>query len=127
MPKSRLNQVLSFNLTCTHRTHTVCILKGNEIKVFLLHRDSSFCFMIYRRGTVFLRQRHKYLQFFHTERYFKSWTHQEKKNSYKKKMMNATTGTSANNTSSSYTPYSVPSRVEGIALSVVFLLEAVLH
>ena len=33
---------------------------------------------------------------------------------------------SANNTSSSYTPYSVPSRVEGITVSVFFLLEAVL-
>ena len=40
--------------------------------------------------------------------------------------MNESTGTSANNKSSSYTPYSVPSRVEGITLSVVFLLEAVL-
>ena len=41
--------------------------------------------------------------------------------------MNVSAGTSANNKSSSYTPYSVPSRqVEGITLSVVFLLEAVL-
>ena len=40
--------------------------------------------------------------------------------------MNVSTGTSANNTSSSYTPYSVPSRVEGITVSVFFLLEAVL-
>ena len=41
--------------------------------------------------------------------------------------MNESTGTSANNKSSSYTPYSVPSRqVEGITLSVVFLLEAAL-
>ena len=40
--------------------------------------------------------------------------------------MNESTGTSANNKSSSCTPYSVPSRVEGITLSVVFLLEAVL-
>ena len=41
--------------------------------------------------------------------------------------MNESTGNSANNKSSSYTPYSVPSRqVEGITLSVVFLLEAVL-
>ena len=36
--------------------------------------------------------------------------------------MNVSTGTSANNTSSSYTPYSVPSRVEGITVSVFFLL-----
>ena len=40
--------------------------------------------------------------------------------------MNESTGTSASNKSSTYTPYSVPSRVEGITLSVVFLLEAVL-
>ena len=40
--------------------------------------------------------------------------------------MNVSTGMSANNTSSSYTPYSVPSRVEGITVSVFFLLEAVL-
>ena len=41
--------------------------------------------------------------------------------------MNVSAGTSANNKSSSYTPFSVPSRrVEGITLSVVFLLEAVL-
>ena len=40
--------------------------------------------------------------------------------------MNESTGTSANDKSSTYTPYSVPSRVEGITLSVVFLLEAVL-
>ena len=40
--------------------------------------------------------------------------------------MNESTGTSSNNKSSTYTPYSVPSRVEGITLSVVFLLEAVL-
>ena len=40
--------------------------------------------------------------------------------------MNVSTGMSANNTSSSYTPYSVPLRVEGITVSVFFLLEAVL-
>ena len=40
--------------------------------------------------------------------------------------MNESTGTSASNKSSTYTPYSVPSRVEGITLSNVFLLEAVL-
>ena len=40
--------------------------------------------------------------------------------------MNVSTGTSANNRSSSYTPYSVPSRAEGITVSVFFLLEACL-
>ena len=40
--------------------------------------------------------------------------------------MNVSTSTSANNTSASYTPYSVPSRVEGITVSVFFLLEAFL-
>ena len=40
--------------------------------------------------------------------------------------MNVSTDMSENNTSSSYTPYSVPSRVEGIKVSVFFLLEAVL-
>ena len=40
--------------------------------------------------------------------------------------MNVSTGMSANNMSSSYTAYSVPSRVEGITVSVFFLLEAVL-
>ena len=40
--------------------------------------------------------------------------------------MNVSAGTSANNPSSSYMPYSVPSRVEGITLSVFLLLEAVL-
>ena len=41
--------------------------------------------------------------------------------------MNVSAGASANNKSSSYTPYSVPSRqVEGITVSVVFLMEAVL-
>ena len=41
-------------------------------------------------------------------------------------MRNVLLGANANNTSSSYTLYSVPSKVEGITLSVVFLLEAVL-
>ena len=41
-------------------------------------------------------------------------------------MMNVSARTSVNNTSSSYTPYSVPSRVEGITVSVFCLLEAVL-
>ena len=41
-------------------------------------------------------------------------------------MRNFSPCTSANNASPSYTPYSVPSQVEGITLSVVFLLEAVL-
>ena len=40
--------------------------------------------------------------------------------------MNVSVRTSVNNRSSSYTPYSVPSRVEGITVSVFFLLEAVL-
>ena len=40
--------------------------------------------------------------------------------------MNELAGTSANNKSSTYTPYPVPSRVEGITLSVVFLSEALL-
>ena len=42
------------------------------------------------------------------------------------KVRNLSQCTSANNASPSYTPYSVPSQVEGITLSVVFLLEAVL-
>ena len=42
------------------------------------------------------------------------------------KMSNLSPCTNANNASPSYTPYSVPSQVEGITLSVVFLLEAVL-
>ena len=41
-------------------------------------------------------------------------------------MINVSARTSVNNTSSSYTPYSVPSRVEGITVSVFFLLKAVL-
>ena len=41
-------------------------------------------------------------------------------------MRNVSPGSSANNTSSSSLQYSVPSQVEGITLSVVFLLEAVL-
>ena len=41
-------------------------------------------------------------------------------------MINVSARTSVNNTSSSYTPYPVPSRVEGITVSVFFLLEAVL-
>ena len=41
-------------------------------------------------------------------------------------MRNVSPGSSANNTSSSSLQYSVPSLVEGITLSVVFLLEAVL-
>ena len=40
--------------------------------------------------------------------------------------MNVSTGMSANNPSASYTPYSVSSWVEGITVSVFFLLEAVL-
>ena len=41
-------------------------------------------------------------------------------------MRNLSPCTSANNASPSYTPYSVPSQVEGITLSLVFVLEAVL-
>ena len=41
-------------------------------------------------------------------------------------MRNVSPGSSANNTSSSSLQYSVSSQVEGITLSVVFLLEAVL-
>ena len=40
--------------------------------------------------------------------------------------MNVSTGTSVNNKSSTYKPYSVPSRAEGITVSVFFLLEACL-
>ena len=45
---------------------------------------------------------------------------------FHKKMRNVSPGSSANNTSSSSLQYSVPSQVEGITLSVVFLLEAIL-
>ena len=31
--------------------------------MFFLHRHSSFCFMIQRRSTMYLRQQDKYLQF----------------------------------------------------------------
>ena len=31
--------------------------------MFFLHLHSSFCFMIHRRSTVYLRQQDKYLQF----------------------------------------------------------------
>ena len=85
--------------------------------------------MIHRRSAVYLRPRDKYLQFSYTDRYFKSWTHQEEKKKqvfHTKKIMNVSTGMSANNPSASYTPYSVPSRVEGITVSVFFLLETVL-
>ena len=40
--------------------------------------------------------------------------------------MNVSTGTSVNNKSSTYKPYSVPSRAEGITVSVFFLLDACL-
>ena len=49
--------------------------------LFFLHRDSSFCFMIHRRNTVYLRLRRGIFSFSYTERYFKSWTHQEGKKS----------------------------------------------
>ena len=61
--------------------------------------------------------------FSYTERYFKK---KKKPITSYKKMMNVSSGTSANNRSSSYMPYSVSSQVEVITLSVVFSLEAVL-
>ena len=82
----------------------MCILKRNEIKVFFLHRDSSFCFMIHRSSTVYLRQRHKYLQFF-LHRDTSSPGHISLGNSCSrskkiivsyKKMRNVSPGTSAN-------------------------------
>ena len=75
--------------------------------------------MIHRRSIAYLRHR-EILQVLDTSR------RKKKAITSYKKIMNESTGTSANNKSSSYTPYSVPSRVEGITLSVVFLLEAVL-
>ena len=81
----------------------MCILKGNEIKVFFLHRDSSFCVMIHRRSTVYLRQRHKYLQFSYIEilhvlaTYHFAILVQEAKNyCFIQKMRNVSPGTSAN-------------------------------
>ena len=86
--------------------------------------------MIHRRSIVYLRQRVKYLQFFlHRETLQQVLdTSRRKRKAFTsyKKIMNESAGTSANNKSSTYTPYSVPSRVEGITLSVVFLLDAVL-
>ena len=85
-----------------HRTNTVCILKGDEIKVFFLHRDSSFCFMIHRRSTVYLRPRDKYLQFFlHREilqvlATFHFLLKKQKIIVSHKKMRNVSLGTSAN-------------------------------
>ena len=97
--------------------------------LFFLHRDSSFCFMIHRRSTVYLRARDKYLQFFlHREilQVLNTSRRKEKASISYKKVMNVSTGTSANNPSSSHTPSSVLSRVEGITVSALFLLEAVL-
>ena len=96
---------------------------------FFLHRDRSFCFMIHRRSTVYLRPRDKYLQFFlHREilQVLDTSRRKEKASISYKKVMNVSTGTSANSTSSSYTPTSVLSRVEGITVSAFFLLETVL-
>ena len=79
--------------------------------------------MILRRTTVYLRQRDKYLQFFlHREilQVLDTSRRKEKASISYNKMMNVSTGTCANFTSS------VPSRVEGITVSVFFLLEAVL-
>ena len=71
--------------------------------------------MIHRRTIVYAMQRYKYLQFFPNREILQ----EEKKSKYfvQKKIMNVSTGTSANNTSSSYTPYSVPLRGEGITVS----------
>ena len=81
----------------------MCILKGNEIKVFFLHRDSSFCFMIHRRSTVYLRQGYKYVQFSYIEilqvlaTYHFAILVQEAKNyCFIQKMRNVSPGTSAN-------------------------------
>ena len=86
--------------------------------------------MIHRRSIVYLRQRVKYLQFFLHREILQQVldTSRRKRKAFTsyKKIMNESAGTSANNKSSTYTPYSVPARVEGITLSVVFLLEAVL-
>ena len=72
------------------------------MKVFFLHRDSSFCFMIHRRSTVYLRPRDKYLQFFlHREilRVLATFHFLLKKQKIivpHKKMGNVSLGTSAN-------------------------------
>ena len=79
--------------------------------------------MIHRRSTLYLTQRDKYPQFFlHQEilQVLDTLRRKEKASISYKKMMNVSTGTCAN-----LTP-SVPSRVEGITVSVFFLLEAVL-
>ena len=79
--------------------------------------------MIHRRTTVYLRQRDKYLQFFlHREilQVLDTSRRKEKASISYIKLMNVSTGTCANFTSS------VPSRVEGITVSFFFLLEAVL-
>ena len=84
--------------------------------------------MIRKHSTVKSRQRDKYIQDFLRREILQVLDTSRRKKaiiSYKK-MMNVSAGTSANNTSSSYMPYSVPSRVEGITVSVFFLLEAVL-
>ena len=79
--------------------------------------------MIHRRSTLYLTQRDKYPQFFlHQEilQVLDTLRRKEKASISYKKMMNVSTGTCAN-----LTP-SVPSRVEGITVSVFFLLEALL-
>ena len=87
--------------------------------------------MIHRRSAVCLRKRDKftrYIHFCHTPRDTSSSGHikEKKKTYFIQKMMNVSSRISVNNTPSSYTPYSVPSRVEGITVSVFCLLEAVL-
>ena len=97
--------------------------------MFFLHWDSSFCLWSTDAVQCIWGNKINNFSFSYTERYFKSWTHQEQKKasiSYKKKKMNVSTGTSVNNKSSTYKPYSVPSRAEGITVSVFFLLEACL-
>ena len=81
--------------------------------------------MIHRRSTVYLRPRDKYLQFFlHREilQVLDTSRRKEKASISYKNMMNVSTGTSGNSTSSSYTPTSVLSRVEGITVSFFFLV-----
>ena len=79
--------------------------------------------MIHRRSTLYLTQRDKYPQFFLLQEILQvldTSRRKEKASISYKKMMNVSTGKCANLTSS------VPSRAEGITVSVFFLLEAVL-
>ena len=109
----KLSFIISLHL---HPQNTYSVfIKRRRDKGFFLHGDSSFCFMIHRRSIAYARQRYKYLQFFPNREILQ----EEKKEQvfHTKKIMNVSTGTSANNTSSSYTPYSVPLRGEGITVS----------